>query len=444
MGEAATKLTVVRNPAEEGFLKTYADIAGTLPGTEKIVKARRDAMAVFEELGLPHRRVEEWKYTDLRAAIKEANPVAKPASVDAGALKSALGALADVDAIRVVLLDGHFAADLSNVDDAGKGMRIMPLAEALGDKEFAAAHAEIANVLEHDTSVALNTGLMTDGAAIRISGPHETPIHIVHATTAQSASLVTTRNTVSVGAGANVTLIESFVSLGDAGVQVNTVTHVGIGDDAHVVHVKVQKENAESLHLATWAVELSARCHYDTLQVTTGAALTRNQIYLTFNGEDAKAHMNAAYLQRGKQHCDSTLVIDHIVPGCESRELYKGVLDDQARGVFQGKIMVKPEAQKTDGKQMAQALLLSDEAEFDSKPELEIFADDVVCGHGSTSGAIDDELLFYLRARGIPEKKARALLVQAFVGEAIAIIEEHEKLYEALMGIAEDWLSEAV
>ena len=133
-----------------------------------------------------------------------------------------------------------------------------------------------------------------------------------------------------------------------------------------------------------------------------------------------------------------------IRDSCESRELYKGVLDDDARGVFQGKIMVKAEAQKTDGKQMAQALLLSDNAAFDSKPELEIFADDVVCGHGSTSGAIDEDLLFYLRSRGIPEKKARALLVQAFVGEAIVIVEEQEALYDALMGLAEEWLSKAV
>jgi Fe-S cluster assembly protein SufD len=132
------------------------------------------------------------------------------------------------------------------------------------------------------------------------------------------------------------------------------------------------------------------------------------------------------------------------VPGCESRELFKGVLDDKARGVFQGRIMVKAEAQKTDGKQMAQALLLSDDAEFDSKPELIIFADDVVCGHGSTSGAIDEDLLFYLRSRGIPENKARALLVQAFVGEAIDIVGDHEKLHEALMLIATDWLDKAV
>ncbi|MGI9405581.1 MAG: Fe-S cluster assembly protein SufD [Hyphomicrobiaceae bacterium] len=440
MGEVATKLTVMRNPAEEGFLKAYAEAADALPGRDKISAARRAAMARFEELGLPHRRVEEWKYTDLRARITEAFPVAKGGDISVPAMKAALGVLADIASIRLVLVDGQFAENLSNVDDADKGVRITPLVQALADKSFADVHAAIANVPDSDPTVALNTGLMSDGVAIQVAGEHDVPLHVIHVTQAHDPSLATTRNVVSVGNGADVTLIETFVTLGNAASQVNTVTHLGVGDGAHVMHVKTQRENGQSTHLATWAVELGAGCHYEALQVTTGGALTRNQIYLTFNGEDSRAHINGAYLQRGAQHCDSTLVIDHIVPGCESREIFKGVLDDKARGVFQGKIMVKPEAQKTDGKQMAQALLLSDDAEFDSKPELEIFADDVICGHGSTSGAIDEELLFYLRARGIPENKARALLIQAFVGEAMEIVEENEALHGALMGIAENWL----
>ncbi|MGI9408066.1 MAG: Fe-S cluster assembly protein SufD [Hyphomicrobiaceae bacterium] len=443
MSETATKLTVMRNPAEEGFLKIYAEAAGSLPGTKKITEARRAAMARFEELGLPHRRIEEWKYTDLRARITEAFPVATGGDVSASAIDAALGALAGIDAVRLVLVDGRYSQNHSNADMASEGLTIKSLAEALADDCFADMHATIANVPDSDPTVALNTGLMSDGVAIHVTGKHAKPLHIVQVMTAANPGLVTTRNIVSIGNEADVTLLDSFVSLGDAATQVNTLTHIGVGDDARVCHVQTQQENAATTHLATWAVDLAARCHYQALQVTTGGALTRNQIYLTFNGEDAKAHINGAWMQRGEQHCDSTLVIDHIVPGCESREVFKGVLDDKARGIFQGKIMVKPEAQKTDGKQMAQALLLSEDAEFDSKPELEIFADDVVCGHGSTSGAIDEDLLFYLRARGIPEKKARALLVQAFVGEAIEIVEDNDALYGALMSIAEDWLSEA-
>ena len=173
--------------------------------------------------------------------------------------------------------------------------------------------------------------------------------------------------------------------------------------------------------------------------MNTGAALARNQIYVRFDGEGAATDISGATLAQGSQHCDTTLVVEHNVPACESRELFKLVLNDEARGVFQGKIIVTPDAQKTDGKQMSQALLLSETAEFDSKPELEIYADDVVCGHGATSGQIDEDLLFYLRARGLPEAQARALLIQAFVGETFEALDD-EVIGDAFAEVAADWL----
>ena len=201
----------------------------------------------------------------------------------------------------------------------------------------------------------------------------------------------------------------------------------------------MQRDRDDAFHLSTWLVELGADARYDAFQFSTGASLTRNQVYLCFAGEGSAADISGAFLLRARQHCDTTLLVEHRVPRCTSRELFKGVLDGEARGVFQGKIIVSPGAQKTDGKQMAGALLLSETAEFDSKPELEIFADDVVCGHGSTSGQIDEELLFYLEARGIPESQARALLIQAFVGEALEKVED-ETLREALGHASADWL----
>jgi Fe-S cluster assembly protein SufD len=173
--------------------------------------------------------------------------------------------------------------------------------------------------------------------------------------------------------------------------------------------------------------------------MTLGAGLVRNDLALTFTGEGAELDFGGAFLAGRNGHSDTTLVIDHAVPRCKSRELMKGVLDGEARGVFQGKVIVRPGAQKTDGKQMAQALMLSPNAEFDSKPELEIFADDVVCGHGSTSAEIDEDLVFYCRSRGIPLDEAKALLVESFIGEAIDKI-EHEALREAFMGLARRWL----
>jgi Fe-S cluster assembly protein SufD len=185
---------------------------------------------------------------------------------------------------------------------------------------------------------------------------------------------------------------------------------------------------------------LGENARYRAFQLTAATGLARNSVFALFEGEGAKLDISGAFLGRGSEHIDTTLVVDHAVPGGESRELFKGVLADRARGVFQGKVIVRPNAQKTDGKQMAQALLLSPDAEFDSKPELEIFADDVVCGHGSTSAEIDEDLLFYMLSRGIPRGEARALLIESFIGEAIDKVED-ESLREALSAMAKSRLA---
>jgi Fe-S cluster assembly protein SufD len=239
--------------------------------------------------------------------------------------------------------------------------------------------------------------------------------------------------------GASLDLIESYASLGATELQRNAVTEVEVGNKARLNHIKIQRESEASFHLVSWLVKLDTDANYKAFQFSTGAVLSRSQIYAAFAGEGSSLDVSGALLMRNHQHCDTTLLVEHRVPRCVSRELFKAVLDNEARGVFQGKIIVSPGAQKTDGKQMAQALLLSETAEFDSKPELEIFADDVVCGHGSTSGQIDEDLLFYLESRGLPEAQARALLIQAFVGEAVDRI-EHEGLREALSKASADWL----
>jgi len=253
------------------------------------------------------------------------------------------------------------------------------------------------------------------------------------------AHRVPARSVVLVEERASLDLLESYGSLGGGEFQRNAVTEVEVGDKASLNHIKLQREGKAAFHLVTWLVKLDADTNYKAFHFSTGGALSRSQIYAVFAGEGSSLDVSGALLMRGRQHCDTTLLVEHRVPRCTSRELFKAVLDNEARGVFQGKIIVSPGAQKTDGKQMAQGLLLSETAEFDSKPELEIFADDVVCGHGSTSGQIDEDLLFYLEARGIPEREARALLIQAFVGEAVERI-EHEGLREALHKASAEWL----
>jgi Fe-S cluster assembly protein SufD len=243
--------------------------------------------------------------------------------------------------------------------------------------------------------------------------------------------------------GSTVTLIEAHVALNGSAArsQTNTGTDLVIARGGRLTHIKCMLDG-QATHLSSWSAKLGQAASYEVFHLTPGSALSRNQVFVTFTGEDAKVDVSGLFLGRGRDHIDTTLVIDHAVPGCESRELFKGVLDGRARGVFQGKVIVRPNAQKTDGKQMAQVLMLSEDAEFDSKPELEIFADDVVCGHGSTCAQIDEDMLFYCRSRGIPEAQARAMLIESFAAEAVEKVED-EVLREKLAEIARAWLAPA-
>ena len=296
---------------------------------------------------------------------------------------------------------------------------------------------------KEDAVVQLNAAFMTDGAVIRVKEGTTVakPIHLISILSADEPRSVAMRNLAMIGEKSKATLIESFVSLGDAAQFSNIVSEVSLGGGAELDHIKVQNEGPNTSHLSTWMTCIGADAQYRAFQFTTGAALSRNQHYVRFDGEHASANVSGTGMLRDNQHCDTTLIVDHAVPHCESREHFKLVLDDSARGIFQGKLVVRQGAQKTDGMQMAQALLLSENAEFDSKPELEIFADDVVCGHGSTSGQIDEDLLFYCRSRGIGEREARALLIAAFVGEALQLI-EHDDIREALTETVSAWFGD--
>jgi Fe-S cluster assembly protein SufD len=248
-----------------------------------------------------------------------------------------------------------------------------------------------------------------------------------------------TRSLIIIDHGARVMLIESHEGPSGSDYQVNAALELFAGDGAHVDHVKVIGEGAKALHVSTLAAAIGAHARFNTFSFMAGGSVIRNQLFLKFDGEGTVAAIRGAALLRAGQHADTTLVAEHIARDCQSREMFKSVLDDEAHGVFQGRIIVRRHAQKTDAKMMTQALLLSEHAEADNKPELEIFADDVQCGHGATAGALDEDLKFYLMARGIPAAEAEAMLIQAFLGEAIDGI-EHAGLREALIENVAAWL----
>jgi Fe-S cluster assembly protein SufD len=419
----------------------FAPARDRLPGTGKVADVRREAFATFERLGLPHRRVEEYKYTDLRALMREVLPLA--AAPDATAIARAKAKLASVaveGATRLVLVDGVFAAELSDTAglDAGVGVRTLRDVLESPDNE---ARADLLLSLATDAMIALNAALVTDGVVITVAdgAKPSRPFHIVHVATTSKA-LSVSRSFLHLGKGARATLVESFVAADEASAyQVNDAVVVSVGDDAALSHIRLMRDADDAVNITTHIVTAGARAKLNVFNMTSGGAVSRLQGFITLAGEDSELNVNGVNMLRDKQHGDLTLVVDHAVPGCTSRENFRAVLDDRAHSVFQGRIIVRPHAQKTDGKMMTRALLLSDEAEADNKPELEIFADDVSCGHGATSGALDDSLLFYLRARGLPEKQAQALLIQAFVGEAIEAIED-DALRERVIDTAQGWL----
>jgi Fe-S cluster assembly protein SufD len=433
------ELTLMKNAAEQQLAAEWQSAKARLPGAAPL---RAAAFERFASVGLPHRRVEEWKYTDLRALMRDARPLASPPDAAAKARAKDAGALlADIESRRLVFVDGAFVLELSDLAQLEPGLSIQSMSQALaaGDPLVSKHLGKV--VATNDVAVALNTAFMGDGVVIRVGAGAavERPLHLVFAATGEKPAALFTRSLVVVEKGARVMLVESHEGADGRDYQVNTALELSVADDAHVDHIKITREGAKALHVSSLMADVGAHARFNTFVFTTGGAIVRNQLFLRFGGEGTVANIRGASLLKGRQHADTTLVVDHAVAECQSREVFKSVLDDESRGIFQGKIIVRPGAQKTDAKMASHALMLSEEAEADNKPELEIFADDVQCGHGATVGDLSEDLLFYLRARGIPMAEAEALLIQAFVGDAVGGI-EHAGLREALMEAVGAWL----
>ncbi|NPU64186.1 Fe-S cluster assembly protein SufD [Bradyrhizobium sp. 83012] len=434
-------VALVKNDSGPAASSVFAAAQGRLPGTGKVAEIRREAFAAFERTGLPHRRIEEWKYTDLRALVRDVLPLA--GAPDAAALARAKAAVAEAaieGATKLVLVDGVVSTDLSDLAALPSGVTVRMLRAVL-DEQSNDSRADLLLTKTSDPMLSLNAALVTDGVVVTVADGTQlsSPLQLIHVATASKAARYS-RSHVRVGQGARVTLVETAIAAaGAAAYQANDAAVVWVGDEAQLSHVRLMRDASDAVNVSSELFTVGAKSRLNLFNMTSGAAVSRLQAFFTMAGEGSELIVNGVNLLRDKQHGDMTLVVDHAVPGCTSRENFRAVLDDRAHSVFQGRIIVRQDAQQTDGKMMTRALLLSDEAEADSKPELEIFADDVSCGHGATAGALDDSLLFYLRARGLPEKQAQALLIQAFVGEAIEAIED-DHLRERVIASAQDWM----
>ena len=390
-----------QNQKAGGFVEQVMALAPTLAVT------RGDGLERFAKAGLPTTRMEAWKFTNLRGLDKLTLVPALDASMVAvDAIPTAL----DTPGPRLVFVAGQFRADLSHLDGLPAGVTLQALP---GDGMAPAGEGVLR---------ALNGALPSAGALLQVGAGVKlaTPVELVFiaATDGDQASLWNPRIRIDIADGAEATIIEHHV--GAMGTYVsNIVADVTVGPAARLHHYKLQAESLDAWHLANVDTHLAADAVYDGFVLNLGARLSRHEARHLLDGTGIDARISGAYAIAGQQVSDITTLIDHARPHCTSREVVKGVIDGQARAVFQGKIVVRPDAQKSDGYQLNRALLLSDGAEINSKPELEIYADDVKCSHGATAGELDEDQMFYLRARGIPRDAARVLLIGAFLDEAL-------------------------
>ena len=413
-------MSTTLSQSADRFLARYEGLRARLPGDPAI---RDDAAAAFRRAGMPTVRNEAWKYTSLRA-LAETDFREALTSVEGGALPT----IPDIGAPRIVFVDGRLRQDLSD-----------PQPEVnLGRFADGAAFGTLSRP-EKEPVVALNTMLAEDGAVLHVDEGVDAGALLLVNLAAESegrALAFHPRHSIRLDEGAQLTVVE--LCLGRGRYLHNPVTEIEVASGATLTHIRLQDEAAEAFHLATIYAAIDRGGFYDAFTLTLGARTSRAEFHATLRGPGATVHLNAAQLLGGHQTGDITTVVVHDAPLCASRQTVKNVLTGHARGVFQGRIEVERVAQKTDGYQMSQALLLSPDAEIDCKPELQIYADDVKCSHGATIGELDLDQLFYLRARGIPEAEARSMLVRAFLDDALQAV-THEAGRALLEQAVESW-----
>jgi Fe-S cluster assembly protein SufD len=415
------------------FVEQFRDV-----GPAWLAPIRRAAIEQFAATGLPTTKNEDWHFTSA-SAIGE---------VDWTPLRDASGQVQlddlapfflGLDAPRLVLVNGRYASGLSTLAGLPGRVRVFDLASHWGDPVVERYLTTFAPA-GRDAFTALNTAFTVDGAVVHIPADTvlETPLHIIYVTDPEAAKGMTHPRTLIVAERhAVATIIESYVVIGDATYFTNAVTEIQVADGARLDHYRIERESDRAFHIGTTEVRQGRDSRYHSFSFATGGALARVNLYTVLGGEGGETLMNGLYMLDGTQHIDHQTRIEHAAPNCASREVYKGIMDDASHGVFNGKVYVRPEAQKTDGKQTNNNVLLTQTAHADTKPQLEIFADDVKCTHGATVGRLDDVALFYLRSRGIDVEQARSLLTYAFAADVLERIDQPE-VREALEALTRE------
>ena len=402
---------------------------------------REDAMRIFTQKGFPTLKDEPWRFTNLTPIARTDFTLAPLGRIDEARL--ARIEFSDFGIPRLVFVNGRVAPELSTGLDRLQGVRVLPLSKAIQSREPALEryYGRCGDYEEHAFS-ALNLAFSSEGAFIHVSkgAVVETPLHLLHIhTDAVDPYRVHPRTLLLAEESSEFTFLESFLGIGDNAYLCSPVTETVVGDNAKIDHYRLQKESRRAYHIGVNQVQQGRDSSYVSCGIDLGATLTRNDLSCVLNGTGGWSGLNGLYLLNQKQHVDNFTTLRHSAAHCNSREMFKGILDDSARGIFRGRIIVDKGAQKTDSKQTNQNLLLSDKAFVNTKPQLEIYADDVKCTHGATIGQLDETALFYFRSRGIHQTAARSLLVYAFASEVLETLKV-TPLKEALVSYLTAWL----
>jgi Fe-S cluster assembly protein SufD len=411
------------------YVNDFAAFAanGGSAGPEWLPELRHSAIERFSALGFPTTKNEDWHFTSVTPIAEREFQVAPPPARTVEASHLAPFSFGHPEWPSLVFVDGRFSAELSSIGTLPRGLVVMDLQRAWREASvLVEQHLTKVAAFDKEAFTALNTAFMSDGAVVHLAADAviETPIHLIFVSTGITDSLVTyPRNLIVAERNSKATVLESYVPLGDAAYFTNAVSEVVLRAGATLSHIKLQRESEKAFHVGNVHVTQERDSHLLSFSFATGARLSRTNIHTSLGGEGCGATLDGLYMVDGEQHVDHQTLVEHAEPNTFSRELYKGILDGSSHGVFNGRVYVHSKAQKTDGKQQNNNLLLSETAHVDTKPQLEIFADDVRCTHGATVGRLDEAALFYMKSRGISSDRARELLTYAFAADVLEKIE---------------------
>ena len=415
--------------ALQNYSETFSHVVKSGAGREPswLQTLRQAGFDRFSEAGFPTTHDEDWRFTNI-SVIAQTNFQLNGTGLRIPTSRQIAPYRVEGAACQLVFVDGLFSAELSNLGKLPRGVTVANLAAQIA-RDPKAIEPYLGRYLniQRDAFSALNTAFIEDGAFIHIGkgGLLEAPIHLLYVSTAHDAPvMIHPRNLIVAEEGSQATIIEDYVSLGGAPTLCNTATELIAGDNAVVSHYMIEREDTRAFNISTLRIEQGRSANIASHSVLIGGALVRNNVHPVLNGEGGECLINGLFIGNGRQHLDNYMLVEHAKPHCGSRQFYNGILDGQSHGVFHGRIVVHKDAQKTDAKQTNRNLLLSDQAQIDTKPQLEIYADDVKCTHGATIGQMEENALFYLRSRGIDEVSARRLLLMAFASECLDRMQE--------------------